>query len=143
MKNLSKNIFVLVLAMVVLISSTGIAQVSHICKRALSGVQKMNCGDQPLKNHDCCKKEAPSQGDKTFQDPGCCTNSVKFFVNKIQTTVNEQLQLENCSLVVFKLLFDTTFLISYNGNFHFIKAPENLPQLSEQFKFITIQSFLI
>ena len=143
MKNLSKNIFVLVLAMVVLISSTGIAQVSHICKRALSGVEKISCEVQLLNNHDCCKKEAPIQDGKTFQDPGCCTNSVKFFVNKIQTTVNEQLQFENSSLAVFKLLFDPTFLISYTWNFHFIKAPENLPQLSEQFKFITIQSFLI
>lgn len=129
--------------MALLISSSGIAQVSHICKRALAGTEKINCEDQPLKDHDCCKKKAPLQGRKTVQKPGCCSTTVKFFVNKIQTTVNEQLQLENSTLAVFKLLFDTTFLISYTGNFHFIKAPENLPQLSEQFKFITIQSFLI
>lgn len=73
------------MALLVLTSSVGIAQVSHICRMALAGMEQNACSENITDEHPCCMDDAaPVSGSK--EDP-CCSNQVKVFSQKVISTV--------------------------------------------------------
>jgi hypothetical protein len=75
----------LFLAFVVLASSVGVAQVSHICKLALAGKEQQSCKTETTGDHACCADQA-DQTQSPEKDP-CCSNEVKVFSQEVISTV--------------------------------------------------------
>lgn len=108
----------LILAFLVLASSVGVAQVSHICKLALAGMEQKSCSTDQADEHACCREES-EKGSNETDDP-CCTNEVKVFSQEVISTPpvsGKTLAVEatEISLIAFPLLLIEDF-IECNGN---------------------------
>lgn len=71
----------LTLALIILVSGIGVAQVTHICKMALSGMEKVSCS---VDGSQCCGKDSSEQ-----KKSACCSNEIKVFRNDHTTFVQE------------------------------------------------------
>lgn len=71
----------LTLALTILVSGIGVAQVNHICKMALEGLEKVSCA---VDNSRCCSKADDEQ-----KESACCSDEIKVFRNDNTTFVQE------------------------------------------------------
>lgn len=72
------------MAFLVLTSSVGVTQVSHICQLALAGMEKQSCKTESSDDHACCSNEAENESGET--DDPCCTNEIKVFSQEVIST---------------------------------------------------------
>ena len=79
------SVISILMAFLVLTSSVGVTQVSHICKLALSGIEKKSCAEEPTDDHSCCRAET-EESNNSDEDP-CCSNEVKVFSQEVISTV--------------------------------------------------------
>ena len=93
-----------------LVSSVGVAQVTHICKMALAGMEKYDCGDSDMDEHACCL-EFPAVANPAETDENCCTDEIKYFQNNIDGTLQESLK-ANSLMVGFVMLLHHHFVFS-------------------------------
>ena len=94
--SLRKLLTVLVIC-IMTINAIGIAQVTHMCKMAASQVTSTGCKDEGCGEHECCP---------VASNEDCCTDIVKYYRQKVNTTLNP----------VFKLFPEpalVTLLISF------------------------------
>ncbi|MBL0343563.1 MAG: hypothetical protein IPP71_23535 [Bacteroidetes bacterium] len=89
MKNFRKKLFVIGMALVMLVSTLGIAQVSHICKMALAGKENAACKSFSADKHACCQKTTSDIAEKLPFEPECCKDVVKIYVIKVVTTLTK------------------------------------------------------
>jgi len=83
-----------------LVSSVGVAQVSHLCKLAIAGMETVSCKDLENENHGCCNMN--DQEDS--KDDSCCKDQVRYFQNKISGTVQEMYHSFPVDVVIITLL---------------------------------------
>ncbi len=76
---MSRRFLSAMLVLVILVSSVGIAQVTHICKLALTGMEKVPCEDESADLHSCCSNEQSA-------DESCCSNKIAVFKSEITST---------------------------------------------------------
>ncbi len=76
---MSRRFLSVLLVLVILVSSVGIAQVTHICKMALTGMEKVPCEDESADLHSCCSTEQAA-------DESCCSNKIAVFKSEITST---------------------------------------------------------
>ncbi len=91
---LSRYILTYIFIAVMMINAVGVAQVSHICKLAIAGIEKADCGSSNSENHSCCDA-APEASD--FNQPesaDCCTDVIKYFHQKLTTTLQPALKIQ-------------------------------------------------
>lgn len=76
---MSRRFLSILLVLVILVSSVGITQVTHICKMALTGMEKVPCQDESADIHQCCSTEQAA-------DESCCSNNIAVFKSEITST---------------------------------------------------------
>lgn len=76
---MSRRLLSVLLVLVILVSTVGIAQVTHICKLALTGLEKVPCTDVSTDSHQCCSEEDTS-------DDSCCSDKIAIFKSEITST---------------------------------------------------------
>ncbi len=142
MKSRIHNLFTLLLAFEMLVSSFGIAQVSHVCKMALSGVTT-EYREVENPSHPCCAKTDEGLCSTESTEP-CCSTQVKYFHNEIFSTTQEHASnkiIQVCEIDLlphFNYSEPVAAAVQYTDNYtpgNFVKAPCN--------KFITFLSLLI
>lgn len=140
--SISKKIILISLTFVMMVSSFGIAQVSHICKLALSGMEEVTCGPFESGEHPCCSTIDSNENAATSEP--CCTNTIKYFQNKVVTVIHEFFTIQDLNVAEVYLFFNT--------NSFYLVAIENITEFSMDFppdqtigRFILIsnQTFLI
>ena len=78
------------------VNAFGIAQVSHMCKMAASQVTSSGCDDNECNSdNDCCP---------VASNEDCCTDVVKYYRQKVNTTLNPVFKLHPEPALVTLLL---------------------------------------
>lgn len=140
--SVSKKIILISLTVVMMVSSFGIAQVTHICKLALAGMEEVSCNAFSSDEHSCCVPVDTKQ-DSPATEP-CCTNTIKYFQNKVVTVIQEFFTIQDLNVAEVYLFF--------NFNFYNLVATGNTVEFATDFppeqpggRFIIIsnQNFLI
>ncbi len=90
--NSKGKILIYLLMMVMIVNAVGIAQVSHICKLAVTGMEAPKCSDDLEETHACCNTESEQLGFLAKKN-NCCTDVVKYYHQKINTTLQSVLKL--------------------------------------------------
>lgn len=142
MKSKLHKILVLALALELLVSSIGVAQVSHLCKMALTEIDSRTCTEAENENHECCNMQNSEQSAQTSDD-SCCKDQIKYYQNKVSGTVQEMYHSLPVEIIVITLL---SHVISFSeiyisqSFFHNIEYPpgESGRQIS-----LSINSLLI
>ena len=130
---------VMVLAFIMLVSSSGIVQVTHICKMSLAKHKITACNDNSADAHSCCKLPVKKQASGS----GCCNTIIKFYVNKAVTILNEKSDFKICK-VPENLMYRYNQIGSIFSSENFIiYDPEFPPDAIGKQKIISISSFLI
>lgn len=76
---MSRRFLSALLVLVILVSSVGVAQVTHICNLALAGMEKAPCEDESSDLHSCCSTDQAA-------DESCCSNKIAVFKSEITST---------------------------------------------------------
>jgi hypothetical protein len=84
-----------------MVNAVGIAQVSHICKMAVIGMEKEGCHKSSKETPPCCNTEAGQE--KNDEEPDCCTDVVKYYHQKVTTTLQQSFKVQ--PLIFFISLF--------------------------------------
>ncbi|MDQ3050711.1 MAG: hypothetical protein M3Q95_07490 [Bacteroidota bacterium] len=139
---LSRNILTFIFIVVMMVNAVGIAQVSHICKLAIAGIEKVDCGTSESENHDCCK-ETPVTGET--QQPkttDCCTDVIKYFQQKLTTTLQPALKIQPLiSCIIFDVV-QIPDVFSFNLPVSADETVENIGKSGKNL-IIALQTFLI
>lgn len=139
--SLKGKILTYLLPIVMFINAVGVAQVSHICKLAVAGMEETSCSSETAKTHPCCNTDLELEGILSANN-NCCTDIIKYYHQKVNTTIQSALKinLQNffISLFVYPvpepvLLTDKKFL----NDAHFIFEHPGTSIL------IDLQTFLI
>ncbi len=142
MISLSKKIILISLTVVMMVSSFGIAQVSHICKLALAGMEEVACNSSDSDDHPCCETIDFKENSLT-SDP-CCTNTIKYFQNKVVTVVHEFFTIQDLNVAEVYLFFNINSFNLVASEISNVFATDFPPeQLGGRFILISNQTFLI
>lgn len=126
MKTAASKFFTILLTFVMIISSFGIAQVSHICTMALSGNEKIACESENNSKHACCTMPVNSNKKKAMQGD-CCKDVVKYYQIKIVTILSAFLNLQNLDIAQILLFFHPVIVSGHFEIILFDRTPEFPP----------------
>ncbi len=83
---------------VMMVNAVGIAQVSHICKMAVAGIEKNGCHNSTQDIPPCCSSE--QENEDQSDDSGCCANVVKYYHQKVTTTIQQNYKIQPLSFFI-------------------------------------------
>ncbi len=87
-----------------MVSSFGVAQVSHICKLALEGKEVKACEELESGERHCCSSMDSSEESES-EEP-CCTNTIKYFQNKMVTVIHQFFTIQDINVAEVFLFFN-------------------------------------
>jgi hypothetical protein len=105
--SISKKIILISLTFVMMVSSFGIAQVTHICKLALAGMEEVSCNSLSSDEHSCCAPVDTRENSPSAEP--CCTNTIKYFQNKVVTVIHQFFTIQDLNVAEVYLFFNTNF----------------------------------
>lgn len=108
----------LTLALTILVSGIGVAQVNHICKMALQGLEKVSCS---IDSSQCCGKASEEP-----KESACCSNEIKVFRNDHTTYVQELQNDLPLEVAVMELFCSLLPLTDKNGFQLITDIPDSL-----------------
>jgi len=138
-----KRILSLAIALEILGTSIGIAQVSHICRMALANQKEQSCTSSASKaTHECCKDFARMA---TPKKKDCCSTEIRYYHNSILSTLPE---FQNVSdfIALHELIFPDSYKFNILSADNFSSYRDYNPPFRKSIDlpiFISIQSFLI
>ena len=88
----------LTLLTAILLSSFGIARVTHFCNMAAQAVEMAGCGSGD--GHNCCEK--PGSENETG-DPSCCSTKVQMFRAELQSLYKTPLRVSSEQIALVRL----------------------------------------
>lgn len=140
--SISKQIILICLTFVMMVSSFGIAQVSHICKLALAGMEEVACNPSESGEHPCCSTIDVSK-ESASSEP-CCTNTIKYFQNKVVTVIHEFFTIQDLNVAQVYLFYNTNaFNLIASASIAEFSTDFPPEQPSGRFILISNQTFLI
>ena len=84
---LTGKLLTVMIIIVMMVNAVGIAQVSHICKMAVVGMEKGSCHKSSKEIPPCCSSQ--SGNEQNDDESGCCTDVVKYYHQKVTTTLQQ------------------------------------------------------
>jgi hypothetical protein len=136
------KILTFLIIIVMVINAVGVAQVSHICKMAVTGMDSQHCKKTQPKPHPCCHNDKANALPEKSKDSDCCKKVIKYYHQNLNTTLQSsiKIQLLNFFISIFAFTFPAAGLslsplISLNKFFPDIRCGKTI--------IIDIQSLLI
>jgi len=131
------KILTVLFIIVMMVNAVGIAQVTHICKMAVAGIEKADCTANPLDKHPCCsnEKKSPSEQD-------CCKNIIKYYHQKVNTTFQPSYKIHSLNFFISLLVipFKVTHGDDVTPSFGMLPIPI---EKTGQSIILDLQTFLI
>ena len=139
---LTGKVLTILLIAVMAVNAVGIAQVSHICKMAVSGLEADKCNTIPGATHPCCKAPKTTENQSKQSEEGCCKNVIKYYHQKVNTTLQQTLKVHPLNFFI-SLFFVSVAIPEARVFTNFTASRVFLLPKSGKNIILDIQSFLI
>ena len=136
-----RNLLTSLLVFILFVNAIGITQVSHICSMATSpknwdGIQTSDC-----ESHNCCPEDE-NAASSSPESEDCCKDVVKYFQQKVNTTLNPLFKIQPALAVISHFLYAEK--LAGQTNFSTVLPEINFsPHDTGKSILISKQSFLI